>query len=702
MTVELRDAYRNITILDNTETPLGVTTAQQVDANFQIKAGFGIALNVDPATNKVTIINTGPGAGALTTIVDTNINQTFYPIFTRAPGAGDVNPLTGTYQMDTMYLDQTTTPMTYNPSTATLTVEKIYAPIITGHPTIEGVVSTGATGSGKIVFDTNATLDNVSFINALTIHGVTSTGATGTGKFVFDTGPSISNPTITGHPVVEGVTSTGATGTGKFVFDTSPTLVTPALGSATATSINKMSITAPTTGSTLAVADGKTFTVNNTITLNGTDSTTITLPTSTGTVALDNQQFYLGTTQIAINRTSGSQVLNGVSIDGNAATVTNGIYSNQVYTNPSWIGSLSIGQGGTGSDNANGALANLLPSGASPGYVLKTSGVGSYFWAAETAGSTIVGTSINSSRASYIAEEGQTVFTGVGTYTIGASQLRVYIEGVRQFPSEYTESSSTSFTLNTPLPAGTKVLAEVDTFVNNTIQAIAVVFNATGGISTNNVQAALEELDTEKAPKDSPTFSTSLDGTTTFTAFGSSSTLTLGFTGTGASSTTNISSAALTGVYSKVINIGTNGAAGSTTAINIGSSVNSSTNVSGNLTVTGDLSSSGSIVSDSKGEIRLVPANTQTASYQLLISDHGKYISTNSGVIVPAGVFSAGQNITIYNDSTANITITQAPTVALYLVGTSTTGNRTLAQRGLCTVFCVGSNTFVISGGGLS
>jgi hypothetical protein len=37
----------------------------------------------------------------------------------------------------------------------------------------------------------------------------------------------------------------------------------------------------------------------------------------------------------------------------------------------------------------------------------------------------------------------------------------------------------------------------------------------------------------------------------------------------------------------------------------------------------------------------------------------------------------------------------------MYLVGTSTTGNKTLAQRGIATVLCVGTNTFVISGGGL-
>lgn len=87
------------------------------------------------------------------------------------------------------------------------------------------------------------------------------------------------------HIFLEGVTSTGATGTGRFVFDTSPTLTTPTLGVATATSINKMAITAPATSSTLAVANGKTATISNTLTLAGTDSTTMTFPSTSQTVA---------------------------------------------------------------------------------------------------------------------------------------------------------------------------------------------------------------------------------------------------------------------------------------------------------------------------------------------------------------------------------------------------------------------------------
>jgi hypothetical protein len=110
----------------------------------------------------------------------------------------------------------------------------------------------------------------------------------------------------------------------------------------------------------------------------------------------------------------------------------------------------------------------------------------------------------------------------------------------------------------------------------------------------------------------------------------------------------------------------------------------------------------GTSVADTKGEIRLVPINVKASTYTLQLSDHGKFISTASGVTVPASIFLAGQSITIFNNSTSNITITQDTNVTLYLVGTNTTGNRTLAQYGLATVFCVSTNIFVITGGGLS
>jgi hypothetical protein len=73
-------------------------------------------------------------------------------------------------------------------------------------------------------------------------------------------------------------TSYTTTGSGTVVaLATSPTFVTPTLGVASATTINKVALTAPATGSTLTIADGKTLTVSNTVTLTGTDASSYNL-----------------------------------------------------------------------------------------------------------------------------------------------------------------------------------------------------------------------------------------------------------------------------------------------------------------------------------------------------------------------------------------------------------------------------------------
>jgi len=74
------------------------------------------------------------------------------------------------------------------------------------------------------------------------------------------------------------------TGTGLLVFNNSPSLITPTLGIASATSINKVAITAPATGSTLTIADGKTLTASNTLTFTGTDASSVAFGAG-GTVA---------------------------------------------------------------------------------------------------------------------------------------------------------------------------------------------------------------------------------------------------------------------------------------------------------------------------------------------------------------------------------------------------------------------------------
>lgn len=90
----------------------------------------------------------------------------------------------------------------------------------------------------------------------------------------------------------------------------------------TAVALNRTSANQALTGISSVALPGST---SGTITLQpaataGTN--TITLPAATGTVDLQGNTFYVGTTAIANNRTSASQTLTGVSIDGNAATAT--------------------------------------------------------------------------------------------------------------------------------------------------------------------------------------------------------------------------------------------------------------------------------------------------------------------------------------------------------------------------------------------
>jgi len=117
--------------------------------------------------------------------------------------------------------------------------------------------------------------------------------------------------------------------------------------------------------------------------------------------------------------------------------------------------------------------------------------------------------------------------------------------------------------------------------------------------------------------------------------------------------------------------------------------------VNNNLTLTS--------FTDSKGEVRNAPQNSRTSAYTLVAADAGKHISiTTGGVTIASAVFSTGDMVTIFNNSAASQTITQGASTTVYLAGTASTGNRTLAQRGLCTIICVAANTFAIAGSGLT
>jgi hypothetical protein len=135
-----------------------------------------------------------------------------------------------------------------------------------------------------------------------------------------------------------------------------------------------------------------------------------------------------------------------------------------------------------------------------------------------------------------------------------------------------------------------------------------------------------------------------------------------------------------------------------TNTINVSNITISASTTANTISASGDVTTSAGNMSDQKGEVRTVPANTQASTYTLVASDHGKVIIASDTITVPSGIFSTGQTISIYNNTAGDISINRS-SVTMYWVTDGTDADRTLATRGVATILCVGTNTFVITGG---
>ena len=177
--------------------------------------------------------------------------------------------------------------------------------------------------------------------------------------------------------------------------------------------------------------------------------------------------------------------------------------------NASTIGVVYGGTGATVTSGVGGALDNLLPSGEQTGYVLATSGAGSYFWTSPSAGGATVGQQLTTQRQANAIVANTTVINLAGiSYTPGAGQLRVYINGVRQFPAAYTETSNVSYTLSANVAAGDSVFTEIDQFSSFNNYANLTYASNIGNIAAVGltVQSAINSLEITKATLASPVF----------------------------------------------------------------------------------------------------------------------------------------------------------------------------------------------------
>ena len=116
--------------------------------------------------------------------------------------------------------------------------------------------------------------------------------------------------------------------------------------------------------------------------------------------------------------------------------------------------------------------------------------------------------------------------------------------------------------------------------------------------------------------------------------------------------------------------------------------------------VTANLSTSTVDGTNEVGFRNLPPVGTKTTSYTLAVGDVGKYVQIGSGgsITIPNATFSEGDAISIFNNTTGDITITCSITTA-YIAGTDgDVASVTLATRGVCTILFISSTVCVISG----
>lgn len=175
---------------------------------------------------------------------------------------------------------------------------------------------------------------------------------------------------------------------------------------------------------------------------------------------------------------------------------------------------------------------------------------------------------------------GTGIDNGTSTITIGGN---VTFSGAHT--TTFTVAANTSLTL----PASGTVAVTTDklsAFAATTSSELA-------GVITDETGSGALVFAT------APTFTTSIDSGSTFAAFASATTLTIGGTSSAqtlnigsastGSSTYNIGSGVTADTETKTVNIGTNGAVGSTTNVNIGSPNGGLVTVNNDLTVAGDL-----------------------------------------------------------------------------------------------------------------
>jgi hypothetical protein len=359
---------------------------------------------------------------------------------------------------------------------------------------------------------------------------------------------------------------------------------------------------------------------------------------------------------IVINKASGSVAIKGVTGPTTGVTITTGKTAlvawngvDFVEITPSTIsGTLPVASGGTGVTTSTGSgsvVLNTSPSLITPVLGTPTSGnfsSGTFTWPTFNQDTT--------GYASALKSASTTVSVSASTAPSNGQVL--------------TATSSTTATWQTPTSSG------------GTVTSVAALTLGTTGtdFSSSVANSTTTPVITLNLPTASATNRGALSSTDWSTFNGKQAAL-----GTASASVSGILSSTdwstFNGKYS------TGGALGTPSSGTLSSCTVDGTNAVGykNIPQTG---------------------SDKTTAYTLVTGDVGKYVGvgTSGSIVVPTSTFANGDAISIYNNTTGNVTITtSAPTA--YIAGTNTVKTSiTLATRGIATILFVSATVCVVSG----
>lgn len=273
---------------------------------------------------------------------------------------------------------------------------------------------------------------------------------------------------------------------------------------------------------------------------------------------------------------------------------------------------------------------------------------------------------------SFTATAGQTSYTFSGGYRVGYTY--VYVNGVLLDTTDIVATSGTTITFNSALSAGDEVRM--------------LSFKAVGTVAIGDISGLQTSLDSKAATLSLAPVATSgsysdLTGKPTIPTATSGLTNDSGF----------ITSAALS-PYQTTASAASTYAPISTTVTLAG------TQTLTNKTLTSPVVTGGTVDSNPIGFRNIPAVGTKTASYTLAATDVGKYVQVGAGgaITIPTGVFAEGDVVSLFNNTTGNVTIT-CSALTSYKGGTNTAqSSLTLQTRGVVTIFFISGTVCVVNG----